>query len=202
MNEIGFWYQPGWIMTEVEEGDGLPTKYWLGQNQPNPFNPVTTIRFALPDPGRVTMKLYDVEPVSLDDIYAVEADIFAPCSLGGPLNEETIPKLGCDVIVGAANNQLATDEDADRIDERDILYAPDFVANAGGLINVSEEIRGYTEDRAAVHIDKVYDNTLRVLEAAGERRISPHFAAVQMAEERIRDIGNLRLFRRSGDDRN
>jgi hypothetical protein len=60
IHEIGFWYQPGWIMTEVEEGDGLPTRYWLGQNQPNPFNPVTTIRFALPDPGRVTMKLYDV----------------------------------------------------------------------------------------------------------------------------------------------
>lgn len=60
IHEIGFWYQPGWIMTEVEEGDGLPTRYWLGQNQPNPFNPVTTIRFALPEPGRVTMKLYDV----------------------------------------------------------------------------------------------------------------------------------------------
>jgi hypothetical protein len=60
IHEIGFWYQPGWIMTEVEEGDGLPTRYWLGQNQPNPFNPVTTIRFALPNPGRVTMKLYDV----------------------------------------------------------------------------------------------------------------------------------------------
>jgi hypothetical protein len=60
IHEIGFWYQPGWILTDVEEGEGLPTRYWLGQNQPNPFNPVTSIRFALPNPGRVTMKLYDV----------------------------------------------------------------------------------------------------------------------------------------------
>ena len=60
IHEIGFWYQPGWILTDVEEGDGLPTRYWLGQNQPNPFNPVTSIRFALPNPGRVTMVLYDV----------------------------------------------------------------------------------------------------------------------------------------------
>jgi hypothetical protein len=60
IHEIGFWYQPGWIMTDVEEGDGLPTRYWLGQNQPNPFNPVTSIRFALPNPGRVTIRLYDV----------------------------------------------------------------------------------------------------------------------------------------------
>jgi hypothetical protein len=60
IHEIGFWYQPGWIITDVEEGDGLPTRYELSQNQPNPFNPVTTIRFALPNPGRVTMRLYDV----------------------------------------------------------------------------------------------------------------------------------------------
>jgi hypothetical protein len=60
IHEIGFWYQPGWILTEVEEGEGLPTRYWLGQNQPNPFNPVTSIRFALPNPGRVTIVLYDV----------------------------------------------------------------------------------------------------------------------------------------------
>lgn len=60
IHQIGFWYQPGWILTDVEEGEGLPTRYWLGQNQPNPFNPVTSIRFALPNPGRVTIVLYDV----------------------------------------------------------------------------------------------------------------------------------------------
>ena len=145
---------------------------------------------------------HECEVVTCDDIYEVEADIFAPCSLGGALNEETIPRLRCQAIVGSANNQLATPEDAERIAERDILYAPDFVVNAGGLINVSEELGGYAVDKAAMHIDKIYDNTLRVLEASRERGVTPNVAAVDLAQERIRDIGNLRLFRRSGDDRN
>jgi leucine dehydrogenase len=145
---------------------------------------------------------FDVDVVGPDDIYDVECDILSPCSLGGPINEKTVPRLRCTAIVGAANNQLLTDEDAERLVERDILYAPDFVVNAGGLINVSEEIRGYVEDRAAAHIDKIYGNTLHVLEAARERNESPHATAVALAEERMRDIGQLRLFRRSGDDRN
>jgi glutamate dehydrogenase/leucine dehydrogenase len=150
---------------------------------------------------RVNQK-HDVDVVTCDDIYEVECDIFAPCSLGGALTEETIPRLRCQAVVGSANNQLATPEDADRIAERDILYAPDFVVNAGGLINVSEELSGYAVDKAAAHIDKIYDNTLRVLEASRERGVTPNVAAVTLAEERITEIGNLRLFRRSGDDRN
>ena len=146
--------------------------------------------------------LYDVRPVGLDEIYDVECDIFAPCSLGGDLNEKTIPRLKCQTIVGAANNQLATDEDADRLAERGILYAPDFVANAGGLINVSEEIRGYTVERAAANIDKIYYNMCHVLKASKEKGITPYAAAVEWAERRVQEIGNLRLFRRSGDDRN
>jgi len=146
---------------------------------------------------------YDVEVVGPDDIFSVDCDIFSPNSLGGALNAETIPQLACRAVVGAANNQLADpDEDAKRLENRGILYSPDFVVNAGGLINVWEEIRGYVVDRAAARIDKIYDNTLRVLETAAERKMSPYFAAVEMADERIRDIGNLRLFRRSGDDRN
>jgi leucine dehydrogenase len=150
----------------------------------------------------VTDNFDDIAVTGPDEIHDVECDFFSPCSLGGALNEKTIPRLQCKAIVGAANNQLATDEDADRLTERGILYAPDFVVNAGGLINVSEEIRGYVEDRAAHHIDKVYDNTLRVLKSAAERNESPHTTAVTLAEERIRNIGHLRLFRRSGDDRN
>jgi len=145
--------------------------------------------------------LYGVEPVGLDAIFDLECDILSPCSLGGDLNEKTIPRLKCKTIVGAANNQLATEEDADRLAERDILYAPDFVANAGGLINVSEEIRGYTVERAAVNIDKVYNNMCHVLKMADEKNLTPHGAAVEWAERRVEEIGNLRLFRRSGEDR-
>ncbi|HLA65932.1 MAG TPA: Glu/Leu/Phe/Val dehydrogenase dimerization domain-containing protein [Acidimicrobiia bacterium] len=145
---------------------------------------------------------FKVDVVSAEDIVDVECDVFAPCSMGGTFDETTIPRLRCEAIVGSANNQLSTPEDAERIAERDILYAPDFVVNGGGLINVSEELRGYTAEKAAAHVDKVYDNTMRVLEAARERGVTPNVAAVDLAEERIRDIGNLRLFRRSGDDRN
>ena len=150
---------------------------------------------------RIT-KSFDVEVVSPDDILGVECDIFSPCSLGSVFDEHTIPRLRCQAIIGAANNQLAITEDAERIAARDILYVPDFVVNAGGLINVSEELRGYTVEKAAAHIDKVYDNTLRVLEASRERGVNPNVAAIDLAEERIGEIGNLRLFRRSGDDRN
>jgi glutamate dehydrogenase/leucine dehydrogenase len=145
---------------------------------------------------------YGVEVVEPDEVFDVECDIFAPCSLGGVLNEETIPRLRTQAVVGPANNQLATEEDDDRLNARDILYTPDFVVNAGGLINVNEEIRGYTTEKAAAHIDRIYDNTLQVLEASRERGTTPHRTAVTLAEERIQSIGNLRLFRRSGDDRN
>ena len=149
-----------------------------------------------------TAAQFDVEVVDPESIFQAPCDIFSPCSLGGALNENSIPQLKCKAVVGAANNQLATDEDAARLEERGILYGPDFVVNGGGLINVAEEISGFEEERALAHIDKVYDNTLQVLETAAERNISPHIAACQVAEERIRKIGSLRIPRRSGDDRN
>jgi leucine dehydrogenase len=143
----------------------------------------------------------DVGVVSVEDIYGIECDIFSPNSMGGALNEQTISRLRCSAVCGAANNQLAVEEDAKRLLGRGILYAPDFVVNAGGLINVSEEIRGYNEQKADAHIERVYDNTLRVLHAAHEQGMSPHHTAVELAMERVQKIGNLRSFRRSGEDR-
>jgi glutamate dehydrogenase/leucine dehydrogenase len=105
-------------------------------------------------------------------------------------------------VVGSANNQLATDADADRLAERGILYAPDFVVNAGGLINVYDELHGYSRTRVLHRVDSILDATSNILEKSERHGVNPNAAAVMVAEERIRDIGDLRRFRRSGDDRN
>lgn len=145
---------------------------------------------------------YGVKPVDQEDIFSVDCDVFSPCALGAGLNETTIPLLNCQAIVGSANNQLANDEDANRLAERGILYAPDFVVNAGGLINVYDELHGYSRTRALHRVDAIYDATTKILEKAENHGITPNEAAVMIADERIRDIGDLRRFRRSGDDRN
>lgn len=148
------------------------------------------------------VKKYGVGVVSLDQIHSVETDIFSPCALGAGLNENTIPELNCLAVCGSANNQLATEKDAQRIADRGILYAPDFVVNAGGLINVYDELHGYSRNRALFLVDSIFDATLRILDTAEEQGINPNEAAEHVALERIRDIGDLRRFRRSGDDRN
>jgi glutamate dehydrogenase/leucine dehydrogenase len=145
---------------------------------------------------------YGVRAVPLDEIHRVECDIFSPCALGAVLNEKTIPEINAAAIVGSANNQLATDKDASRLADRDILYAPDFVVNAGGLINVSDELTGYSRTRALHRVDGIFEATLNILEAAEELGVTPNEAAERVAEERMREIGDLRRFRRSGDDRN
>jgi leucine dehydrogenase len=150
----------------------------------------------------VAVENYGVKPVDPDEIFAVDCDVFSPCALGAGLNETTIPRLNCQAIVGSANNQLATDEDANRLASRGILYAPDFVVNAGGLINVYDELNGYSRTRALHRVDSIYDATMRILETADDHGITPNQAAVMIADDRIRDIGDLRRFRRSGDDRN
>ncbi len=145
---------------------------------------------------------YDVTAVSPQEIYEIECDIFSPCALGASLNENTIPLLGCQAIVGSANNQLATDKDAERLADRGILYAPDFVVNAGGLINVYDELQGYSKTRALHRVDSIYDATLLILDTAEEMSINPNEAAIEVAKKRMKEIGDLRRFRRSGDDRN
>ncbi len=163
---------------------------------------VTVADVYPPALDRIKARFPQVEVVSTNEIFGVECDLFSPCSLGGVLTEQVIAQLRCTAVVGAANNQLATPEDADRLLDRDIVYGPDFVVNAGGLINVSEEISGYTPEKAGAHIDKIYDTTLRILETARERNTTPYRAAVDLANQRIAEIGNLRLFRRGGEDRN
>ena len=144
---------------------------------------------------------YGVKSVDIEEILSVDCDILSPCALGASINEQTIPTLNCRAIVGCANNQLATDRDADRLVEREILYAPDFVVNAGGLINIYDELHGYSKTRALHRVDSIYDATLKILRTAKSLGVTPSQAAMRVAEERIQTNGDLRRFRRSQGDR-
>lgn len=134
---------------------------------------------------------YGVKPVDPDDAITTPCDIFSPCALGAVLNAHTIPRLGCEAVVGSANNQLATEEDGDRLAAEGILYAPDFVVNAGGLINVYDELHGYSKSRAMHRVDSIYDATLEIFRTAEEEGITPHAAAIRLAERRLEEIGSL-----------
>jgi valine dehydrogenase (NAD+) len=136
-----------------------------------------------------------VEVVPPEKAHAVECDIFSPCALGGTLNAATIPELRCEAVVGAANNQLAAEGCVELLAERNVLYAPDFVVNAGGVINIAEELRGYNEDRAMTNVARIFDSTKAVLAIASERGISTETAAEHLAEQRIEAIGRLSRIR-------
>ncbi|MEO8198649.1 MAG: Glu/Leu/Phe/Val dehydrogenase dimerization domain-containing protein, partial [Thermoanaerobaculia bacterium] len=133
-----------------------------------------------------------VEIVDPETIYDVDCDIFAPCALGAILNDDTLPRLKAKAVAGGANNQLA---DAARhgaeVARRGILYAPDFVINAGGLINVFQEFIGYDQERALRRARGIYDNVLRVFAIARRDGIPTAVAADRMAEGRLADIKAL-----------
>ncbi len=131
------------------------------------------------------VELTGAEPVAPRAIYTTEADIFAPCALGGILNRRTISRLRVEIVVGAANNQLEEDEDGQRLHDRHILYAPDYVANSGGVINGCREILGFSEDEARERIDRIYDTMLEVLQLADDQGITTNTAADRIAEERL-----------------
>ncbi len=134
---------------------------------------------------------FGAEAVKPDAIYGVDAEIFAPCALGAIVNSETIPQLKCDIIAGAANNQLATEEDGKAVQERDILYAPDYVINAGGLINVYSELADWTTDRSKRKAGEIYQTLLEVFELAREEKLTTGEAADRIAERRIERVGTL-----------
>lgn len=130
--------------------------------------------------------------VSPDEILFQECDILAPCALGAIVNDQTISKFKTKVIAGGANNVLAEGRHGDQLKEMGILYAPDYVINAGGLMNVFVELEGYTPDRAFEKTKRIYDNMLKVFEIAKRDNISTHIAADRLAEERIKTVGRLR----------
>lgn len=135
---------------------------------------------------------FGAEVVEPDAIYDVQCDIFAPCALGAVINDNTINRLKCKAIAGAANNVLAEDRHGDELHKMGIVYAPDYVINAGGLMNVADELKGYNEERALEKVKTIYDNIAKVIEISKRDGIPTYKAADRMAEERIEKIGRVR----------
>ena len=141
---------------------------------------------------------FGVATTSLDDIYALDADIFAPCAMGAVINDDTLSKLNCKIIAGSANNVLARDEHGEKLKDLDILYAPDFVVNAGGIINISDELESYNRERAMKHVEGIFETLQTVFAMAREQSISTVAAATEFAYERIRSVSRIRLVRAAG----
>ncbi len=136
--------------------------------------------------------LFHVEEVSCEKIHSVPCDVFSPCALGGTLTESVVDELKARIVAGSANNQLASEQVGNHLFARGIIYAPDFVVNAGGLINVAEELSGYDESTANHRIGKLFHSIDTILRISRERKIPTHVAAHEMALERIRLIRDVR----------
>ena len=150
----------------------------------------------------------DVSPAALTAITAVhpqvfpvpdvdamirsDLDIYAPCALGGALSDDVVTVLRARVVCGAANNQLAHPGVEKLLEERGVLYAPDYVVNAGGVIQVADEYRGYVPERARARATAIFDTTRRIFAVAAEEGVPPAVAADRLAERRMAEIGRLR----------
>jgi leucine dehydrogenase len=152
------------------------------------------------------LKVFDIHPdkvqrvvaefgavaIEAEAVYDTEADVFAPCALGAILNDDTIPRLRVEIVAGAANNQLhAQQRHGEQLERRGILYAPDFVANAGGVINVYGEVAGWTRTRSLRKADEIHDTLLGVYRIAKEQGIPTYEAADRLAERRIAAVRGL-----------
>ena len=135
--------------------------------------------------------------VAPEKIFDVDCDIFAPCALGGVLNGESIPKLRCRIVAGGANNQLLGPEHGAEIYRRGILYAPDYIINAGGIINAAAEVgMAYSPDRAREQTERIYDITGRVIHISKSEEIPTAKAADRLAEERLASVRAVRKLHR------
>jgi len=128
---------------------------------------------------------YKAGAVAPEEIYSADAHVFAPCALGGVLNDETIPRLKAELVAGAANNQLLEPRHGDVLEQRGILYAPDYAANAGGVINgCCRERLGWDLERTLAKTDAIYDTLLKIFELAQREKIATYQAVDRLAEER------------------
>jgi valine dehydrogenase (NAD+) len=129
---------------------------------------------------------------SSEDLVAADLDVYAPCALGGALSDETVAVLRAKIVAGAANNQLAHPGVEKLLAERDVLYAPDYVVNSGGVIQVADEIEGFNFARAQQRAARIFDTTREILQLADAEGVPPAVAADRLAERRMADVGRLR----------
>jgi leucine dehydrogenase len=141
---------------------------------------------------KAAVNKYKAEAVAADKMFDLDIDIYAPCALGATVNDNTLNSLKCRVICGAANNQLADEKKHGlMVKEKGILYAPDFVVNAGGIINVYYELEGYNRERAMIHAEKIYETTWNIIQIAKQENIPTYQAANRIAEQRIEAIARI-----------
>lgn len=141
---------------------------------------------------KIAVEKHKAEFVSADKMFDLDIDIYAPCALGATVNDDTLGRLKCKVICGAANNQLADEKKhGEMVVSKGILYAPDFVVNAGGIINVYYELEGYNRERALSHAEKIYDTTWNIIQMAKTEKIPTYMAANRLAEKRIEAIAKI-----------
>ena len=135
--------------------------------------------------------------VKPDEIYDIECDIFSPCALGGVINKDTIPRIKARVVAGGANNQLLTEDDGEELHRRGILYAPDYLINAGGVINASTEIGAdYNPELAREKTERIYEIMGRIAKESKEREMSTARMADRLAEERLASVRAIKPIHR------
>ena len=142
---------------------------------------------------------FGAQAVTTEQIYGVKADIFAPCALGAIINDDTLKQLKVEIVAGGANNQLAEPRHGVELEKKGILYAPDYVINGGGVVNVFGELQGWTMERSKRKAQEIYDTILRVFAIATREKIPSFEAADHLAEERIRSVAALKRMWISGD---
>ncbi len=153
------------------------------------------------DKANAVAKETGAEVVAPEKIFGLDCDIFAPCALGAIINDESIAQLKCAIVAGAANNQLANEERHGKaLKDRGILFAPDYVINAGGLINVANELEGYTQSRALKQADGIYDSLKKILLRAQDENITTVEASNKVAEDRIRAVASTKRIYASKSD--
>ncbi|TVR41576.1 MAG: Glu/Leu/Phe/Val dehydrogenase [Cryomorphaceae bacterium] len=141
---------------------------------------------------KATKAKFAVEVIDADKVYDGDMDIYAPCALGATINDDTLGRLRCSIIAGAANNQLAEEaRHGAAVMEKGIIYAPDFLINAGGIINCYSEVIGYNRDMAYRQTEDIYQTTLNILQKSADEKIPTYLAANRMAEERIASIASI-----------